>query len=74
MPGLITPEPVTLGGGGSPSGFSVRRDLIQSPETMATVAHAIVRERYGDEAYWWDPLTVALELKADFEAEGYHAA
>lgn len=51
------------------SGFSARQDLIASPETMATVAHAIVRDKYGEEAYWWDPLTVALELKADFEVD-----
>lgn len=49
--------------------FTVRQDLIQSPETMATVVHAIIRDKYGDEAYWWDPLTVAMELKADFEVD-----
>lgn len=49
--------------------FTVRQDLIQSPETMATVVHAIIRDKYGDEAYWWDPLTVALELKADFQVD-----
>lgn len=46
--------------------FAVRQALIQSPETMATVVHAIVRDKYGDEAYGWDPLTVAMEIKADF--------
>jgi len=49
--------------------FTVRQDLIQSPETMATVVHAIIRDKYGDEAYWWDPLTVSLELKADFQVD-----
>ena len=49
--------------------FTVRQDLIQSPETMATEVHAIIRDKYGDEAYWWDPLTVALELKADFQVD-----
>lgn len=49
--------------------FTVRQDLIQSPETMATVVHAIIRDKYGDEAYWWDPLTVTLELKADFQVD-----
>lgn len=47
--------------------YIVRQDLLQSPNTLATVVHAIVRDKYGDEAYWWDPLTVALELKADFQ-------
>lgn len=46
--------------------FAVRQALLQSSETLATVVHAIVRDKYGDEAYWWDPLTVSLELKADF--------
>lgn len=58
-----------LGSGGVSDPFTVRQDLIQSPNTMATVAHAIVRDKYGDEAYWWDPLTVALELKADFQVD-----
>ena len=49
--------------------YTVRQDLIQSPETMATVVHAIIRDKYGDEAYFWDPLTVAMELKADFEVD-----
>jgi hypothetical protein len=49
--------------------FAVRQDLLQSPYTMATVVHAIVRDKYGDDAYWWDPLTVALELKADFAVD-----
>jgi len=62
-------ETITLGAPSGDSGFSTRQDLIASPETMATVAHAIVRDKYGDEAYWWDPLTVALELKADFETD-----
>ena len=65
MPNSITLSGNSAGG----SAFSARQDLISSPETMATVAHAIVREKYGDEAYWWDPLTVALELKADFEVD-----
>lgn len=49
--------------------FAVRQDLLQSPGTMATVVHAIVRDKYGDEAYGWDPLTVAMELKADFAVD-----
>lgn len=49
--------------------FAVRQDLLQSPETMATVVHAIVRDKYGDEAYGWDMLTLAMELKADFAVD-----
>jgi hypothetical protein len=42
---------------------------LQSTETMATVVHAIVRQQYGEPAYEWDPATVSLELRADFNAE-----
>lgn len=49
--------------------FAVRQELLQSSKTMATVVHAIIRDKYGDEAYTWDPLTVALEIKADFSVD-----
>jgi len=49
--------------------FAVRQDLLTSANTMATVVHAIVRDKYGDDAYFWDPLTVALEIKADFSVD-----
>ena len=49
--------------------FAVRQELIQSPYTMATVVYAIIRDKYGEDAYFWDPLTVALELKADFSVD-----
>lgn len=60
------PFSMSFGPPGQDDPFTVRQDLLQSPETMATVVHAIIRDKYGDEAYWWDPITVALELKADF--------
>lgn len=50
----------------SGEGRAIRQSLLQSGETMATVVNAMIRSQYGDEAYWWDPLTVALEIKADF--------
>lgn len=50
-------------------GFPARQGLIQSPNTLATVAHAIMRDRFGDEWYWWDPLTVMLELQAEFKTD-----
>lgn len=40
--------------------------LLQSDETLATVIHAILRDKYGEEVYSWEPLTVALEVKDDF--------
>lgn len=39
---------------------------LQNPETLASVVHAIVLQQYGEEAYVWDPLTVYMELQADF--------
>lgn len=44
-------------------------NLLQSDETRATVIHAIVHSVYGDEAYDWDPLTIVLELKQDFNVD-----
>lgn len=43
-----------------------KSQALQSPETLASVIHAIVRQKYGEEAYEWDPLTVYLELQADY--------
>ena len=43
-----------------------RQQAFQTPQTLATVAHAIIRKQYGDEAYTWDLITVALEIKDDF--------
>lgn len=42
------------------------REALQSPETSATFLNALIRRQYGDEAYDWDPLTVYLELQADY--------
>lgn len=46
-----------------------RKLALESPQTLATVVHAIVLDQYGQAAYDWDPLTVALELREDFQAE-----
>ena len=43
-----------------------RQNLLQSPDTLATVLHAILRDKYGDEWYGWDQLTIMMELQADF--------
>ena len=43
-----------------------KSQAIQSPETLGSVIHAIVLQKYGEEAYAWDPLTVYMELQADF--------
>ena len=46
-----------------------KRTALESTETAATVIHAIIRQEYGEDAYEWDPLTVSLEVRADFDAE-----
>jgi hypothetical protein len=49
--------------------MSAIKTALESPETYATVLHAIIRRQYGDDAYDFDPLTVELELGDDFSAE-----
>jgi hypothetical protein len=46
-----------------------RQQAFQNPEESATVLHAILLEKYGEEVYDWDPVTVALEVQADFQCE-----
>lgn len=46
-----------------------KKQAIESSETLGTVIHAIVLQQYGQDVYDWDPLTVALELRDDFQAE-----
>jgi hypothetical protein len=46
-----------------------KQQALQSPETLSTVIHAIMRQQFGDEAYNWDPLTSALEARDEFGAE-----
>jgi len=46
-----------------------RQQALQSPESCATIIHAILREQYGEEFYAWDPATVYLEARADFNAD-----
>ena len=45
------------------------RELLQSPTTMATVAHAIFRKKYGADAYAWDITTLYMEVQDDFKVE-----
>lgn len=46
-----------------------RKLALESPQTMATVVHAIMLDQYGEAAYDWDPVTCAMEVSADFKAE-----
>lgn len=49
--------------------ITAARKLLQSPETLATVAHAIVRKQYGEPVYDWDIITVYMEAQADFKVD-----
>ncbi len=46
-----------------------RKMALESPETLATVIHAIMLDQYGEQAYGWDPVTCSMELSDDFRAE-----
>ena len=47
---------------------AVKRAL-ESTETLATPLYSIVRKNFGDDAFFWDPSTLYLELRAEFGAE-----
>lgn len=51
----------------SGAGIAARQDLLQSSQTLGTTVHAILLDRFGQEIYDWEPVTVALECKAEFE-------
>jgi len=46
-----------------------RRQALESSETTATVLRVILDEKYGESWYAWDPVTVALECQADWNAD-----
>lgn len=50
----------------SSAGIAARQHLLQSNQTLGTVIHAILLDRFGEEIYAWEPVTVALECKAEF--------
>lgn len=50
----------------SSAGIAARQSLLQSNQTLGTVVHAILLDRFGEEIYGWEPVTVALECKAEF--------
>ena len=50
------------------------RKLLQAPETSATVLHAILRDKYGEEAYDWDLLTMLYEVQDDYGVDMSTAA
>lgn len=46
-----------------------RKLALESPQTLATVVHAIMLDQYGEAVYDWDPVTCSMEVAADFKAE-----
>ena len=54
--------------------FTARQSLIQSPNTFATVLHAIMRDMYGEEWYGFDQLSIAMDLQSDLKADPCPAA
>lgn len=46
-----------------------RKLALESPQTLATVVHAIMFDQYGPAVYDWDPTTCAMEVADDFKAE-----
>jgi len=45
------------------------KELLESPETLATTLYLIVQSHFGDDAFFWDPSTIFLELRDEFNAE-----
>lgn len=46
-----------------------RKLALETPQTLATVIHAIMLDQYGEPVYDWDPVTCQMEVAADFKAE-----
>lgn len=42
------------------------QEMWQNPEADATVLNAMVLTKYGEEALDWDPITIQMEIKEDF--------
>ena len=45
------------------------KEALESSETLATVLYIIVKQYFGDDAFYWDPSTLFLELRDEFNAE-----
>jgi len=49
------------------------RQALENPECCATLLHTICLRQYGQEWYTWDPSTVELELRSDFQPQAIPA-
>ena len=45
------------------------RTALESPKTMAATLYLILTNQYGDDWLEWDPATIYMELRDDFNAE-----
>jgi hypothetical protein len=45
------------------------KEMLESPETLATVLYLVIQKFFGDDAFFWDPSTIFLELRDEFNAE-----
>jgi hypothetical protein len=45
------------------------KELLESSETLATTLYLIIQHYFGDDAFFWDPSTIFLELRDEFNAE-----
>lgn len=50
-------------------GKAESKGLLEHPDTFATVLVIVLIDKYGTESLQWDPDTIAMELKDDFQAE-----
>jgi hypothetical protein len=50
-------------------GRATFKGLLEHPDTFATVLVTMLIDEYGTEALKWDPDTIAMELKDDFQAD-----
>lgn len=53
----------------SKSYHTAKATALQSTETFAVVLYALLNEQYGDEWLYWDPTTIFMELRDDFDCE-----
>jgi hypothetical protein len=54
---------------GTPEYKVKRKTALESPETFAVVLYSLLNEQYEDQWLYWDPATIYLELKDDFDAD-----
>lgn len=54
---------------GTPQYKVKRKQALESPETFSTVLFALLNEKYEDQWLYWDPATIYMELRDDFDCD-----